>query len=184
MTDEGSIVISVRAQSSTEAERIADILDQCGAIDVEENAAAYARSADEDENVNKADNAGDDVVIPKIQESLEVGKRTVESGGVRVRSRIVETPVEEHVQLWQEHVNVDRKAVNRPLTAADQTDFKDQDIEMIELAEIPVVSKKATVVEEIRISKNTTSKTENIKESLRKTEVDIENVLGETNTPI
>jgi stress response protein YsnF len=45
--------------------------------------------------------------IPVVEEELQVGKRAVNRGGVRVFSRVVEKPVEEHVQLREENVTVE-----------------------------------------------------------------------------
>src|SRR5215211_7238382 len=44
-------------------------------------------------------------VIPVAEEELRVGKREVSAGRVRVRSYVVETPVQEQVNLRQEHVS-------------------------------------------------------------------------------
>jgi len=57
---------------------------------------------------------GDETVIPIVEEQLSVGKREVERGGVRVRSYVVEPPVEESVLLRDETINVERRRVDRP----------------------------------------------------------------------
>jgi hypothetical protein len=54
--------------------------------------------------------------IPVAEERLNVGKREVNQGRVRVRSYVVETPVQEQVNLRQEHVSVERRPVDRPVT--------------------------------------------------------------------
>ena len=59
---------------------------------------------------------GRDEVIPLTEEQLKVGKRDVSHGRVRVRSYVVEEPVEEQVNLRQEHVHVERRPVDRPAT--------------------------------------------------------------------
>jgi stress response protein YsnF len=100
----------------------------------------------------------------------------VETGGVRLRSRIVERPVEEHVRLREETVNVERNAVNRPVSSDDLANFKEQNIELTEHAEVPVVNKEARVVEEIRVSKDVTERDETIRDNVRHTEVDIDNL--------
>ena len=46
--------------------------------------------------------------IPVVEEELQVGKRAVKRGGVRVYSHVVEKPVEENIELREEHVNVER----------------------------------------------------------------------------
>jgi hypothetical protein len=48
--------------------------------------------------------AGGEAVVPVVEEELKVGKRTVEKGGVRVDTKVVETPVQEQVQLHEERV--------------------------------------------------------------------------------
>ena len=112
--------------------------------------------------------------IPVVQEQLKVGKRDVQRGGVRVFSRIVETPVNESVNLREEHVNVERQAVNRPLTGTDAAAFKEQSIEMRETSEEAVVEKSAFVVEEVTINKEVTQRQQQIKETVRHTEVEVE----------
>lgn len=110
-------------------------------------------------------------VIPVIQEELQVGKREVETGGIRLRSRVVEKPVEEEINLRQEKVTVERTAVDRP---AGSTDIREDSIELIEHAEVPVVSKDARVVEEISLNKDVTEREETVSDTVKNTEVDIE----------
>ncbi len=117
--------------------------------------------------------------IPIVEEELVVGKRRVDRGGVRVMSRLVETPVQEQVTLTEEHATVVRTPVNRPITDADATAFKERSIEVQEMGEEAVVAKTARVVEEISVSKDATERTEQVKDSVRKTEVTVEKVAGE-----
>ena len=114
------------------------------------------------------------VNVPVIEEELAVGKRTVETGGVRVHSNVTETPVNETVRLHEEHVNVERRPVDRELRADDMTAFREGTIEMREMAEEAVVEKKARVVEEVRISKEATERTEQITDTVRRTDVQVE----------
>lgn len=117
-------------------------------------------------------------VIPIVQEELEVGKRTIETGGVRVRSRIVQRPVEESIRLREEKVTVERTPVNRVVNTGDLATFQEQNIELTETAEVPVVHKEARVVEEVRVTKDATEREETIHDTLRNTEVDVENLEG------
>jgi uncharacterized protein (TIGR02271 family) len=118
--------------------------------------------------------------IPVVQEELKVGKREVQRGGVRVFSRVVETPVNESVSLREEHVNVERRPVDQPISTADSTAFKEQSIEMRERAEEAVVQKSARVVEEVVVGKEATQRQENISDTVRHTEVQVEQ-LGRDN---
>jgi uncharacterized protein (TIGR02271 family) len=112
--------------------------------------------------------------IPVVQEELKVGKREVQRGGVRVFSRVVETPVNESVNLREEHVSVERRPVDQPISTADATAFKEQSIELREKAEEAVVQKSARVVEEVVVGKEATQRKEQIKDTVRHTEVQVE----------
>ncbi len=236
-------IVTVHAQSRDEAERVADILDDNGAVDVDEQASKMGYSNTSNYSGTGADVTGlgagagvtglgadvtganlgsgaavgnmggtdyndtnrgslgntdytdrtmntgttgsglrnettDDETrkIPIIEENLEVGKREVQTGGVRLRSRIVERPVEESVRLREERVNVERNTVDRPATDADFSNFQERDVEMVERAEVPVVNKEARVVEEVSIAKDVQERTETVKDTVRKTEVDVENL--------
>jgi len=133
----------------------------------------YARDTEQpDRNINTVDSGRDtsDNTIEVVKENFEVGKRTVQTGGIRVRSRIVETPVEETVRLREENVNVERVPVDRMATGAA---FSEKEIEMTETSEVPVVNKEARVVEEITVSKDVEERDETIRDTIKETEVDI-----------
>lgn len=112
--------------------------------------------------------------IPVIQEELKVGKREVQRGGVRIYQRIVETPVSESIGLREEHVNVQRRAVDKMVDPADIAAFQENTIELRETAEEAVVEKSARMVEEVIVGKEVTQRQEQINDTLRHTEVDIE----------
>ncbi len=117
-------------------------------------------------------------VIPIIEEELAVGKRTVDQGGVRVFRRVVEIPVAESINLREEHVVIDRKPVDRLATQADLSGA-DRTIELTETAEEVVLSKTAHVVEEVVIGKESSDRVEHIQETVRRTEVDVEQLPAE-----
>jgi stress response protein YsnF len=178
-------IVTVHATSSDEAEEVADILDDCGAIDVDERAASYSQDSyrqtasselDTDMDTDRSSDS-----INRIEEELQVGKREVETGRVRLRSRIVETPVEEHVRLRQERIDIERTPVDRRVSSDENRSFQEQDIELTERAEIPVVNKEARVVEEIRLNKEVEETDETIRDTVRKTEVDIDEDRNRTN---
>jgi len=171
-------LVTVHAQSSDEAERAADILDEYGAVNVDENASQYRTGSNAftaDTTLRDTSNA-DNASVKVIEEELQVGKRVVQTGGARLRSRIVERPVEESLRLREERVRIERNPVNRPASEADFASFKEGQIELIEQAEVPVVSKEARVVEEISLSKEVEEREETIRDTVRHTEVDVENL--------
>jgi stress response protein YsnF len=116
--------------------------------------------------------------IPVVEERLNVGKRLVESGRVRVRSYAVETAVSENVTLHDETVHVDRRVVDRAVTPGDMALFEDKVIEATEMREQAVVSKEARVVGEVGIRKDATQRVETVTDKVRHTEVEVTDERG------
>lgn len=120
--------------------------------------------------------------ISVIAEELKVGKREVQRGGVRIIQRVTETPVQESINLRQEHVSVERHAVNQPATLDDLNGMKEGTIEMREMAEEAVVSKTARVVEEVVIGKDVSEQQTTINDTVRRNDVEIEQLGAGDNT--
>ncbi|HEY0655544.1 MAG TPA: YsnF/AvaK domain-containing protein [Chryseosolibacter sp.] len=211
-------VVTVHSDSSDMATRASEIMDECGAVDVDERSSSMDRSFSSDganasgsesvfgasvspgTPVSSMDSLSDSSLtdssesevswrndsrdidnrsIPVIEEGLRVGKREVERGGVRVRSRIIERPVEESLRLREEHVIVDRTPVNREATASDFDTFKEGEIEVRERAEVPVVNKEARVVEEVRVKKDVREREETVRDTVRSTDVEVDDLHGD-----
>ena len=113
--------------------------------------------------------------IPVVAEELVVGKRTVDQGGVRVFRRVVEIPLERSVNLREEHVTMERRPVDRAVSDSDLA-FGDRTIELTETTEEAVISKNARVVEEVLVGKQSSEHVETIHDTVRKTEVEVEQV--------
>jgi len=116
----------------------------------------------------------EEIAIPVVEEDIAIGKREVERGHVRIFSRVTEQPVEESVRLREEKVTVERRPVDRPATDADVAAAGQEVIELTETAEEPVVSKRARVVEEVVVQKEVTERTETVRETERRTDVDVQ----------
>lgn len=114
-----------------------------------------------------------------VEEDVKVGKRAVEHGGVRVRSYVREVPVEEEVRLRDETVHVERRPVDRPARPGDLESFREGTIEVTEHDEEAVVSKDARVVEEVTVSKDVDERVETIRDTARRTEVEVERIGNE-----
>jgi uncharacterized protein (TIGR02271 family) len=115
--------------------------------------------------------------IPIVEEELRVGKREVSRGGARVRSYIREIPVHEQVTLREEHVSVERRPVDQKIAAADLNSgdlLRDRTIEMTEKAEEAVVAKEARVREELVVKKTAEQHVEQIDDTVRRTELDVD----------
>lgn len=164
-------VVTVHTNSKEESERAAEILDRFGAVDANEQAVKYRSEGSA--GTRPEGRTGESESVPVIEEDMQVGKREVETGRVRLRSRIIERPVEETVRLREEHVNVERNPVDRPASEADFRNFKEGETEFTEHAERPVVNKEARVVEEVNLNKETKDRERTVRDTVRKTDVDV-----------
>lgn len=113
--------------------------------------------------------------IQEGKEELHVGKREVESGGVRLHKRVKERPVEETVNLREEEVDVERRRASRT-TPSDGDMFEEKTIEMRERREEPVVEKETKVTGEVVARKQSREHAETIRDTVRETEVDVERI--------
>lgn len=179
----GAYSVSVTTVNEAKTEDAQRILNEAGAVDVDARSAQWRQEGWKPEIETDAGSAaagkgtleaGETQKIQEIEEELKVGKRAVARGGVRIFKRITEVPVEESVRLREEHANVQRHAVDRPATEADLAAFKEGSIEIREMAEEAVVSKSARVVGEVEVAKQVTEREEAIRDTVRKTEVEVE----------
>ena len=120
--------------------------------------------------------AGEQQKLEVVEEELKVGKREVEGGTIRVHTRVTERPVQEQVNLREEHVTVERHPVDRPADPADVTAFQEATLELQERHEEAVVSKTAKVVEEVVVGKEASERTETVQDTVRRKDVEVEGV--------
>lgn len=178
----GGTLVTLTADDAS-AERAVDIMNRHGAVDIERRAAqwrqaGWSRFDEKAAPLTARERTRErEAVLPVVEEEVKVGKREVSRGGVRVYSHIVETPVEEKVTLREERAKVERRPVDRPVTAAEGEAFKEQTIEIRETAEEPVVSKTARVKEEVVVGKEAAERTETVRETVRRTEVEVQQQL-------
>lgn len=177
-----------------EADEAVRILDNASSVDIEGRAndwrasgwdyaaptASSGMGLSGNTSARTYSDTGNEQTIPVVEESLRVGKREVDRGGVRVRSYVVEAPVSEQVNLREESVSIERRAVDQPLSAADGDAFRERTIEMTETVEEAVVAKDARIVEEVVVRKDVDNRTETVSDTVRRTEVDIDDTAGET----
>lgn len=192
----GNYVVAVDANNEAEHDRVVSIMENNNAVDIDEEVNDYrqrgytgfdpntrpytdAEIVREREQMNtpptgSGTGTGQARSIPVVEEQLQVGKTPVQRGGVRVFTRTLEQPVEQQVNLREEKVNVQRNPVNRPANPAEINALRDQTIEVAETVEKPVVKKQARVVEEVVVGKNVSERTETVRDSVRKQQVQVE----------
>jgi len=128
---------------------------------------------------------GEDVIIPLVDEELEIAKRQVEAGGVRVQTRIVTKAVRREVPVREERVTVERRKVDAPLSMADaDAQLRDRDVEVKAKSEQPVVIKRAHAVEELVLKKERTERTEEVEDTVRHTEAEIRDLAAKDRAKI
>ncbi|WBY17075.1 YsnF/AvaK domain-containing protein [Erythrobacteraceae bacterium WH01K] len=117
-------------------------------------------------------------VIPIVEEKVEIGKRVAENGrNIGVRTRVVSDTVTEDVTLRDETVSVEKRAVDKRVSAEDADALLKRGegvVSMTEHDERLVVAKDAVVTDEVVIKKTAADKTERVAETVRKTEVDVD----------
>lgn len=163
----GGAMLSVDVPAEKDVDTIREAMLDAGVVDM--NALST-----EEEQGSAQQSGRDSQTLQVMEEEMEVGKREVGKGKVRVVSRMVETPVEEEVKLKEEHATIERRPVDKPVSPEEVRAMDDKSIEVEETAEKAVVNKSARVVEEVKLGKESSESTETIKDTVRHTEVDVE----------
>ena len=166
----GGTLVTVRAEDDMAA-KVEDILEHGEARSSATTAMAAPVKAVAAAGASVAAVAADKIEV--VKEELSIGKRPVEQGSVKVTSHVVETPVQEEVRLREEHVSIDRRPINRPLTGVAADAFRDRTLSASAMSEQAVVSKNARVVEEIGLRKEATDRVETVRDTVRETKVDV-----------
>jgi stress response protein YsnF len=115
--------------------------------------------------------------VQEVEEELSVGKRKVATGGVRVTTSVSETPVEESVTLREERVEAKRRPADRTLSAEEaEAAFEEKTVELLGTSEQATVRKEARVVGEVALGKTVEEREETVKDTVRRTEVEVEEI--------
>ncbi len=182
----GSVIVTVDTDDNM-VDRASDILNKGGVVDAGRRTAQYRASGykqhdakaplytEEQAKTERRSYADQgEVALPVIEEELNVGKRVVQRGGVRVHTRVTERPVEETVNLREERVTVDRHAVNRDVSDADMATLREGNFTVTTRGEEAVVGKEARVVEEVVVGKEATERQETVRDTVKRTDVEVE----------
>ncbi len=124
--------------------------------------------------------------IPVVEEELRVGTREVVRGGARVHTRVEDVPVQQDVELIEEHTRVERRPVTRLVSESElQTGglLRERVIEVAQVREEAVVTKEAFVREEVVVSKSVERRVERIEDTVRRTEVEVDRMEGGAERP-
>lgn len=124
-------------------------------------------------------NEGDDILVPLAEEELTATKRSVDRGSVNIEKNVIAEERTLEVPVMEEEVHVQRRTVDRPIAAGDDV-FTEDTIEVPIHGEEVDVQKRARVVEELEIQKQAVQDTKHVTGTVRREEVNVENL--QTNT--
>ena len=124
-----------------------------------------------------APSGGRGETVRAVEEELSVGRRRVATGGVRVTSHVTETPVEGTVRLREEHVEARRERADRVLSPEEaEAAFEERTVEAMGTGEEAVVRKEARVVGEVSVGRRVEEREETVRDTVRRSEVEVEEV--------
>ncbi len=185
--------VIVTAKAGDRYDEAYHIVEQCGGYDIHHRNQADMRNQDvnydkqyaTDQNSNANTNfaqpdasqynnqPNDQQTMRLREEQLNTRKENVQSGEVHVGKRVVTENKQVDVSVTREEVIVERRPVegNQPA----QSDIGEgEDITVPVMEEQVRVEKRPVVKEEIRVRKEGVQDTKNVKEEVRREEVDIE----------
>ena len=105
--------------------------------------------------------------IPVVKEELAVGKRAKRR--YRIRTYVIQKPVEASAMLHDEHVEIER----RPATGSGATP-EECEVEVVEDHEEPVAEKRDQVEEEVIVKKKVVDRPETVRGTVGETKVLVE----------
>jgi uncharacterized protein (TIGR02271 family) len=113
----------------------------------------------------------EEIRIPVMEEELTATVREQEAGAVRIEKDVIAEERTLDVPVTEERVRVERRVVDRPVTAADADAFEETVIDVPLRRETVDVQKQARVAEEVVVGKEAVQRTERVSDTVRKEEV-------------
>ena len=184
---EGRTALSVLIRNNTERERVADILEEFDPVHMDDGTetgtAPVSMGAEKGEYAPAGSSqmrAGapeltkeGEQVIPVVKEELAVGKQARERH-YRIRTYVVETPIEQQVSLRDERVIVERRPASGTVRRSDADALREREFDVVERREEPVVEKRVRPVEEVVIHREANERVETVRDTVRETKVDVD----------
>ncbi len=121
--------------------------------------------------------AGENLVVPIIEEELVVSKRTVDTGGVRIRKTVQEFAQTVDQPLTHDEVQVERIAMNQVLNDPAQLRYEGETMIIPVMEERLIVQKQLILTEEIRVTKRQVVNSQPQQVMLRREEIALEEII-------
>jgi stress response protein YsnF len=186
--DRGRTLLSVQStEPGLGFEQIVEIVDRHDPVEIDEGgdalglgtatAGAVGMAAEASSGVTgpaSMKSGGQETVIPTAKEELQVGKREVAgTRSYRVRSYVVQRPVEQQVTLRDERIVVERRPPGAS-AGTGQNAFQDKEFEVTERHEEPVVGKVVRPGEDVVVRRDVKDRVQTVRDTVRETKVDID----------
>jgi len=137
-----------------------------------------------DHRLDAGETARQSEVIPVIEERLQVGKKVVEAGSVRIHKTVHEEEVKVEAPVVVEKLDIERVPINQYVESAPPAVRYEGDVMIVPiLEEVVVVEKRLVLVEELRITKRQEHTQVSQPVILRKEEVTIDRRDGDPVNP-
>lgn len=122
-------------------------------------------------------------VFPAIEEQLEVGKKEIETGRVRVHKRVETSESVIDEPLMHENYDVQRVAVNRILEEPLEARYEGDTLILPVMEEILVVEKRLMLREEVRVTRIREETHDPQKHTVRREHLEVERVSPSSEVP-
>lgn len=117
-----------------------------------------------------------EIVVPLVAEHLVIGKKSIETGGVRVHKTVREDMQRIDEPIVREHLEVERVAINQFVETAPAVRYEGDVMIVPVLEEVIVTQKRLLLREEVRLIKRR-EEIANVQEiTLRREEISLENI--------
>lgn len=126
-----------------------------------------------------------DSAMTRSEEQVRVGTETRETGRARLRKYVVTENVTQTVPVSREEVRLERE----PITDANRDqalsggDITEEEHEVVLSEERPVVQKETVPVERVRLDKDTVTEEQQVDETVRKEEIELDDDSSTTGRP-
>lgn len=135
------------------------------------------------EAINARTNEQGEIVVPLIAEEISIGKRIVETGGMRVHKTVREDVQTINEPILREHIEVERVPLNQYVETAPAIRYEGEVMIVPVLEEVVVTEKRLLLREEIRLVKRR-EEIANVQEvTLRREEINVEEFEAENPDP-
>lgn len=119
------------------------------------------------------------LVVPVIEEELQVSKRTIEKGGLRVRMVVHEREQVVDVPLEREELSIERVAVDRFVEGPQEARTEGDTLIIPVVEEVVVVERRWKLKEELRVTRNRRTESASERVTLRREEAVVERLDNE-----